>query len=126
MLEAEHRLKLRMPCERDISQPSTSRFLPQRWPARRRRWTEPVPLIRTLVILDWATAGFIDQFDVLDLEPLLEDLHAPVSRPHVFVREPAIKIPADDFPAGLLKDLLGVCRILVVRCEYRASSLKSP
>lgn len=54
------------------------------------RSAEPVPVVWPLVVLDGTTADVFHDFVVLDVEPLLEDLQAPVLRPHVLVGEPAV------------------------------------
>lgn len=74
-------------------------------------------LVRPLIILDGATADVFHDFVVLDVEPLLEDLQAPVLRPHLYVRVPVLDFSAEDFIADLLQNLLGVGRVLVVRHE---------
>jgi hypothetical protein len=70
---------------------------------------EAVPRIRAFVVFAGSAADVFDNLIVLDVEPLLEDLQAPVLRPHVSVRVPALQFPAEDFLADLLQNLVGVC-----------------
>ena len=84
---------------------------------RRRRGAEPVPLLRSLVILDGTAADVFHDLIVLHVEPLFEYLQAPILGPHVYVRVPALQFSAENLVADLLQDLIGVRRVFVVRHE---------